>query len=126
VPLSFGRQEFLRFPPTQYGLRWYVEYFSRAAWLEAAFLSLRIALFSFAAFDVLGTSRLDRAPDRFRANSLCRCAQQRWPHSVLALLIADMVRSDHRHGRTVNRVTESVTRPLFQEELRPGNDEVAR
>ena len=38
---------------------------------------------------------------------------------------ANMVRADRRRGRTVNRLTESVTRPLFQEELRPGNDEVA-
>jgi hypothetical protein len=40
--------------------------------------------------------------------------------------VTDMVRADHRRGRTVNRETESVTRPLFQEELRPRSDAVAR
>jgi hypothetical protein len=39
---------------------------------------------------------------------------------VLAVMNANMVRADRRRGRTVNRVTESDTRPLFQEELRPG------
>ncbi|MGN6464490.1 MAG: hypothetical protein ACTHLP_03270 [Rhizobiaceae bacterium] len=39
---------------------------------------------------------------------------------VLAVMNTEMVRADHRRGRTVNRVTESDTRPLFQEELRPG------
>jgi hypothetical protein len=45
---------------------------------------------------------------------------------VLAVMNANMVSADRRRGRTVNRLTESATRPLFQEELRPGNDEVVR
>jgi hypothetical protein len=40
--------------------------------------------------------------------------------------VTEMVRADRGRGRTVNRLTESATRPLFQEELRPGNDEVVR
>jgi len=46
VPLSFGRQEFMHFPPRSFGLRWYFEYFSSTPWLEATFRSLRIALSS--------------------------------------------------------------------------------
>ncbi|MBN9076474.1 MAG: hypothetical protein J0H84_09650 [Rhizobiales bacterium] len=54
------------------------------------------------------------------ASALRRCVEQRLPHTVLAVMNANMVRADRRRGRTVNRVTESDTRPLFQEELRPG------
>jgi hypothetical protein len=31
------------------------------------------------------------------------------PYTVLAVMNTDMVRPDHRRGRAVNRVTESVT-----------------
>jgi hypothetical protein len=54
------------------------------------------------------------------ASALRRCVEQRLPHTVLAVMNANMVRADRRRGRTVNRVTESDTRPLFKEELRPG------
>jgi putative spermidine/putrescine transport system permease protein len=43
VPTSFSAQDFLQFPPTRLGLRWYAEYLSSAAWLEATFRSLRVA-----------------------------------------------------------------------------------
>jgi hypothetical protein len=52
-------------------------------------------------------------------------AEQPLPHTLLAAMNTEMVHADHRRGRTVNRVTESATRPLFQEEPRPRNDEVA-
>jgi ABC-type spermidine/putrescine transport system permease subunit II len=131
VPLSFGRQEFLRFPPTQFGLRWYVEYFSSAAWLEATFRSLRIALFSsllstFLGF--LGSIALERGQIPWRGVmaglfalpaivpqivfALAHCAgasNNDSPYTVLAVMNADMVRADHRRHRTTERVTEGAT-----------------
>jgi putative spermidine/putrescine transport system permease protein len=43
VPTSFSAQDFLRFPPARLGWRWYAEYLSSSAWLEATFRSLRVA-----------------------------------------------------------------------------------
>ena len=54
VPISFGRQEFMQFPPHSYGLRWYIAYFSSPPWLDATFRSLRIALSSSILCTVVG------------------------------------------------------------------------
>ncbi|SFJ73443.1 putative spermidine/putrescine transport system permease protein [Bosea sp. OK403] len=46
VPISFSNNEFLRFPPTNLGLRWYWAYLLDEQWRDATLLSLRVALFS--------------------------------------------------------------------------------
>ncbi|MGO9773899.1 MAG: ABC transporter permease [Roseiarcus sp.] len=53
--ISFSAQDFLRFPPSNLSLRWYNEYFSSPAWLEATFRSLRIAAAASVLAAILGT-----------------------------------------------------------------------
>ncbi len=43
VPMSFSAGETLRFPPENWGLRWYREYFADDLWRTATLRSLRIA-----------------------------------------------------------------------------------
>lgn len=43
VPTSFSAQDFLRFPPSNLGLRWYVDYFTSDAWIDATLRSVRVA-----------------------------------------------------------------------------------
>lgn len=44
LPVSFSGQEFLSWPPSSLGLRWYREVFSSPAWLDAAGRSFVVAL----------------------------------------------------------------------------------
>ncbi|GAB5435209.1 ABC transporter permease [Falsiruegeria mediterranea] len=44
VPISFSNGRFLSFPPEEFGLRWYINYFSDPVWMAATFRSLRVAL----------------------------------------------------------------------------------
>lgn len=55
VPLSFGAGNYIEFPPSGFSLRWYERFFADAAWLEAAWLSIRVAAAATAASLVLGT-----------------------------------------------------------------------
>lgn len=55
VPMSFSGERFLGFPPKSLGLRWYVNYFSDANWIDLTLRSLRVGLASSIAATVLGT-----------------------------------------------------------------------
>jgi putative spermidine/putrescine transport system permease protein len=44
VPISLSSGRFLSFPPEEFGLRWYINYFSDPVWMAATFRSLRVAL----------------------------------------------------------------------------------
>lgn len=44
VALSFGSSQWLAFPPPAWTLKWYVELFADASWLDAAWASARVAL----------------------------------------------------------------------------------
>ena len=44
VPISFSNGRFLSFPPEEFGLRWYRNYFGDPIWMAATFRSLRVAL----------------------------------------------------------------------------------
>ncbi len=44
VPISFSNGRFLSFPPEEFGLRWYRNYFGDPVWMAATFRSLRVAL----------------------------------------------------------------------------------
>jgi putative spermidine/putrescine transport system permease protein len=56
VPVSFSSAKYLQFPPPGFSLQWYDEYFSRRDWLEATWLSVRVALITAALATVLGTA----------------------------------------------------------------------
>ena len=41
VPMSFSASQYLEFPPRQWSLRWYENYFGSASWLQATATSLK-------------------------------------------------------------------------------------
>lgn len=55
VPMSFGTTEFPIFPPPQYGLRWYVNFFEDSKWMAALWSSTKVGLIVTAIATVLGT-----------------------------------------------------------------------
>ena len=40
VPMSFGPDQFLRFPPSGFTLHWYSAYFADADWIDATLFSV--------------------------------------------------------------------------------------
>jgi putative spermidine/putrescine transport system permease protein len=55
VPVSFSSAQFMQFPPPGLSFQWYEKYFDRRDWVEATFLSIRIALLTSVLATVLGT-----------------------------------------------------------------------
>tara|TARA_B110000008_G_scaffold212166_1_gene211141 strand:- start:459 stop:1292 length:834 start_codon:yes stop_codon:yes gene_type:complete len=55
VPISFSNNTFLSFPPSNFGLRWYEEFFSDSGWVEATLLSLELASISSVVATFVGT-----------------------------------------------------------------------
>lgn len=43
VALSFGSSQWLAFPPPDWTLKWYGEFFENSAWMESAYSSLKVA-----------------------------------------------------------------------------------
>ena len=62
VPLSFGDEDLLRFPPRAFSLRWYDAYFGDPQWMRATALSFQVAVAaSLAAPSSTACSRLSRS-----------------------------------------------------------------
>ncbi|SAL82087.1 ABC transporter membrane protein [Caballeronia terrestris] len=69
IPMSLTSGDFLRFPPTDVGMRWYSSYLLDPQWMDATLLSLRVALLSGLLATVLGTLTalgIERGPARLR------------------------------------------------------------
>ena len=45
IPLSFGAQRYLEFPPQSFSLYWYANFFTSYNWISAALTSLKVAFF---------------------------------------------------------------------------------
>ncbi len=43
IPVSFGSEKYLQFPPKNWSLTWYRAYFADAEWIEATKLSVLVA-----------------------------------------------------------------------------------
>lgn len=68
---SLNGTPFLQFPPQSWSLRWYVRFFTSPEWLEAALLSLRVALLVTVAATVLGTlAAIGLVRGRFRGRAV--------------------------------------------------------
>lgn len=70
VPMSLTASDLLQFPPSDWGLRWYREYMHDAAWLQATWLSMKIALIASCVATFTGTLAviaLDRNPIPLKA-----------------------------------------------------------
>lgn len=55
VPMSFGPDRFLRFPPAGFTLHWYAQYFSDPDWTGPTLFSLQIAALTALVATVIGT-----------------------------------------------------------------------
>jgi ABC-type spermidine/putrescine transport system permease subunit II len=56
VVVSFNASEFIQFPPREWSLRWYRNYFGARQWLEPTLLSLRVAAVTTVLSTALGTA----------------------------------------------------------------------
>lgn len=56
LPMSFSSANSLAFPPPGWSLRWYENFFGQAKWLEAAWVSLRVAFGTTILATVVGTA----------------------------------------------------------------------
>ena len=55
VPMSFGPERFLRFPPDGFSLRWYAAYFHDPDWIAPTLFSLQVALLTALVATTAGT-----------------------------------------------------------------------
>ena len=46
IPMSFSESQYLEFPPKEWSLRWYNEYWETPRWINATVTSLKIAFFT--------------------------------------------------------------------------------
>lgn len=56
VPMSFSNARFLTFPPPGYSLRWYEAFFGNPAWMQAARVSLGVAVATAIGATLIGTA----------------------------------------------------------------------
>ncbi|MCF4129469.1 ABC transporter permease [Methylobacterium sp. SyP6R] len=56
VPMSFSNARFLTFPPPGFSLRWYEAFFGSPAWMQAARVSLGVALATALGATLIGTA----------------------------------------------------------------------
>jgi putative spermidine/putrescine transport system permease protein len=68
VPMSFSGSQYLEFPPREWSLRWYRNYFGSAAWMQATATSFKAAALTALVATPLGTlAAYGLAASRFRA-----------------------------------------------------------
>lgn len=71
VPMSFSNSQYLEFPPREWSLRWYRNYFESASWMQATATSFKAAGLTALVATPLGTlAAYGLAASRFRAARL--------------------------------------------------------
>jgi putative spermidine/putrescine transport system permease protein len=71
IPMSFSSSMFLKFPPPGFSLQWYKNYLTSRDWMEATWVSIRVALATTLLATFLGTLlAFALVRGRFRAKSL--------------------------------------------------------
>lgn len=71
IPMSFSSSMFLKFPPPGYSLQWYKNYLTSRDWMEATWVSIRVASATTVIATVLGTLlSFALVRGRFRGKSL--------------------------------------------------------
>jgi putative spermidine/putrescine transport system permease protein len=56
IPMSFSASSLLEFPPRAWSLRWYVTLFGQVEWLDAALLSIKVAVLTMLVATPIGTA----------------------------------------------------------------------
>ena len=89
VPISFSNNDFLQFPPGNFGIRWYETYFNDAAWIAATLLSFRVAILASLLATLVGTLAvvaLERGRSRLKPATTWLLASPIFtPHIFIAL-----------------------------------------
>lgn len=81
IPMSFSASQYLEFPPREWSLRWYENYFGSASWLQATATSLKAGVLTALVATPLGT---------LAAYGLF-VSRLRWAALVFTLLITPMI-----------------------------------
>ena len=55
IPMSFSASQYLEFPPREWSLRWYQEYFNSVEWMQATATSLKVAFLTMLVATPVGT-----------------------------------------------------------------------
>jgi mannopine transport system permease protein len=55
IPMSFGPDRYLRFPPGGFSLHWYAQYFTDPDWVDATLFSLQVAILTAIVATIIGT-----------------------------------------------------------------------
>lgn len=56
VPISFSAGEYLEFPPRAYSLRWYEAYLTSVEWMDATWISMKVAVLTMLVATPLGVA----------------------------------------------------------------------
>lgn len=56
IPMSFGQNDYLQFPPVGFTFKWYIDYFTSRGWTNATLLSLEVAVLTAISASVIGTA----------------------------------------------------------------------
>jgi len=68
VPMSFSASQYLEFPPREWSLRWYANYFNSSSWMQATATSFKAALLTMLVATPLGVmAAYGLFTSRFRA-----------------------------------------------------------
>jgi putative spermidine/putrescine transport system permease protein len=81
VPMSFSASQYLEFPPRQWSLRWYENYFGSPAWMQATATSLKAG----------GLTALVATPLGTMAAYGLFASRVRWAGAVTGLLITPLI-----------------------------------
>ena len=55
IPMSFGSSQYLKFPPADFSLKWYVEFIRSARWVASLWLSAQVAVLTTLVATLIGT-----------------------------------------------------------------------
>ncbi len=55
IPMSFGSSQYLKFPPIDFSLKWYVEFIRSARWVGSLWLSAQVAVLTTFVATLIGT-----------------------------------------------------------------------
>lgn len=81
IPMSFSDARFLTFPPPAYSLRWYQAFFGSSAWMEAARVSLILAVAATIGATLIGTA----------AAYALAMTQSRWVRRLTIVLLLPLI-----------------------------------
>lgn len=81
IPMSFSASQYLEFPPREWSLRWYANYFDSIEWMQATMTSLKAGTLTM----LLAT------PIGVMAAYGLQVSRHRWANATFALLITPMM-----------------------------------